>query len=141
MDWALALAGLVFGAGGGAVVKTVITGRASAKKIGAEAAAVTGKIPFENDSLAVQNAEQSLNIMQGLNVTLVTENARLIKENDRLNGMISEKDAALERLSLQLESYRERVEIAESALRVANSKYTELRRDLDALRDHPGSQA
>jgi predicted RNase H-like nuclease (RuvC/YqgF family) len=127
LNWVALIVAAVFSAGTAAIITAVYTGRNSARRIGVEADGIAAKTPAEVDSIAIQGAEATVLMMQGVNQALLRENERLAHKNEQLEALIAKLDK-------QLESYRERVEAAETALRAANQQYDELRQELDNLR-------
>lgn len=131
LNWVATLIAGVIGAGGAAVLQVLYTGRQSARKIGVEAESISAKTQPEVDSIAIQGAESSVLIMQGVNKALVEENLRLVQQ-------ITARDKIIDQLEHQLESYRGRIEEAETALRLAGEEYDALKLRIENLREpHP----
>lgn len=127
LNWvALVVSGL-FGAGMAAIITALYTGKQSARRIGVEADGIAAKTPAEVDSIAIQGAETTVLMMQGVNQALLRQNERQATRIEQLETLVA-------RLDIQLESYRQRVEDAETALRDANQQYADLRQELDNLR-------
>lgn len=126
LDWVVLAVTGVFSAGTGAIIRALYTGRNTSRRIGVEADGIAAKTPAEVDSIAIQGAEATVLMMQGVNQALLTENQRLALQ-------VEQRDKIIGRLELQLEEYRSRVVAAETALRAANEQYDELRHEIDNL--------
>lgn len=127
LNWVGLVVTGVLSAGTGAIVREIYTGRNTSRRIGVEADGIAAKTPAEVDSIAIQGAEATVLMMQGVNQAL-------IKENERLAKQVEQRDLIIDRLETQLEEYRARVETAETALRAANQQYDVLRREIDDFR-------
>jgi septal ring factor EnvC (AmiA/AmiB activator) len=127
LNWVALIVAAVFSAGTAAIITAVYTGRNSARRIGVEADGIAAKTPAEVDSIAIQGAEATVLMMQGVNQAL-------LRENERLSTQLTQRDKIIDKLETQLESYRARVEAAETALRSANAQYDVLRQEIDNLR-------
>jgi septal ring factor EnvC (AmiA/AmiB activator) len=91
----LALVGMLFTGGVGATIGTVLRGRSEARQIDVQTAVARERMPAEVDSIAIQNAEQTLAMQMRVNEGLVAENARLVEEIARTDEEIAVLHAAI----------------------------------------------
>ena len=125
-EWVLSVLGIVFGAGMGSVLTVVMQGKATARKLDAEASAINVKTPAEADSIALQGAESAVRVLQQTNSTLVSENTRLFTENGRLRSQLEQYEARLEQM-------RQRAEVAERALATATEQLRLVQKEYEAM--------
>lgn len=125
-EWIIGLISAALGTGTGSLLTTLLQGRAVARKVDAEAAAINVKTPAEADSIAIQGAEAAVRMLQQSNGTLAQENERLFRENARLRSQ-------LEQMEERLEQMRKRAEVAEQALATASAQLRLVRDDYEKI--------
>ena len=113
---------VVLSGGLASVVTIIVQGRQTARKIKAETASLSAKLPAEVDSIAIQGAESAVTMLQITNQSLVEENTRLRSHIDRLEIMVA--------------GYRQRLEAAESALHMARQEYAALESEIQSFRQN-----
>lgn len=117
---------IIVAAGGGAGIASLITGRAIARKTGAESAAIDAKLPAEVDSITVQGAEQAVLVMQRTLETVQADNAQLRKDREADRQRITELEDKVRELE-------RKVTHAEDALGDARREAGQVRAELTSF--------
>lgn len=107
-----------------AAIATLVTSKATARKTGAEAHALTAKLPAEVDSVVVQGAESAV----------LTMKAALDSATERIAQLEAEREADRKRiadLEAKVNQLRRKVERAEEALGDARQAGAALRSELE----------
>jgi siroheme synthase len=129
----LALVGMLFTGGVGATIGTVLRGRSEARQIDVQTAVARERMPAEVDSIAIQNAEQTLAMQMRVNEGLVAENARLVEEIARkdeeiavLHAAIASRDQTIGQIRADLAEANQFGHEMLRKLADANERYAEL---------------